>query len=111
MTISSAIYVVPSQGVSLEELEAALDETLAEVAESGFSEAELRRAKTRLVADAIYQRDSQSALARNFGAALTTGLHGGAGHRLAGAHRARARRRGEKGAFIGSTRSAPSPGI
>jgi zinc protease len=44
------------------------------MAESGFSEAELQRAKTRLVADAIYQRDSQSALARNFGAALTTGL-------------------------------------
>jgi zinc protease len=68
------IYAVPSQGVSLEQLEAAVDETLAEMAESGFSEAELQRAKTRLVADAIYQRDSQSALARNFGAALTTGL-------------------------------------
>ena len=68
------IYAVPSPGVSLEQLEAALDETLAEMAESGFSEAELRRAKTRLVADAIYQRDNQAALARNFGAALTTGL-------------------------------------
>ena len=44
------------------------------MAEGGFSEAELARAKTRLVADAIYQRDSQSSLARNFGAALATGL-------------------------------------
>ena len=68
------IYAVPAQEVSLEQLEAALDEVLAEMAQGGFSDAELKRAKTRLVADAIYQRDSQSALARNFGAALTTGL-------------------------------------
>ncbi|MBV9115273.1 MAG: insulinase family protein, partial [Hyphomicrobiales bacterium] len=45
-----------------------------EMAENGLTDAELARAKTRLVADAIYQRDSQSALARNFGAALSTGL-------------------------------------
>ncbi|MBV9590738.1 MAG: insulinase family protein [Hyphomicrobiales bacterium] len=68
------IYAVPAQGVTLEDLEDALDEALAEMAETGFSDAELARAKTRLMADAIYQRDSQSALARNFGAALSTGL-------------------------------------
>ena len=68
------IYAVPAEGVSLEELEGALEEALGEMAEGGFSEAELARAKTRLVADAIYQRDSQSSLARNFGAALATGL-------------------------------------
>jgi zinc protease len=68
------VYAVPAEDVSLDELEGALDETLDEIAQGGFSEAEFARAKTRLVADAIYQRDSQSSLARNFGAALATGL-------------------------------------
>ena len=40
----------------------------------GFTEAEITRAKTRLLADAIYQRDSQTSLARHFGAQLTTGI-------------------------------------
>ena len=35
--------------------------------------AELRRAKTRLIADAIYAQDSQSSLARMYGSALATG--------------------------------------
>jgi zinc protease len=35
--------------------------------------AALRRAKTRLVADAVYAQDSQATLARWFGAALATG--------------------------------------
>jgi len=67
------IYAVPAEGVSLDELEKAVDDTLAELKRDGFSEAEIARAKTRLVADAIYQRDSHSALARTFGAALATG--------------------------------------
>jgi zinc protease len=68
------VYAVPAEGVALEELEKAIDETLGEVAREGFADAEIARAKTRLVADAIYQRDSQSSLARSFGAALATGL-------------------------------------
>ena len=35
---------------------------------------DLARAKTRLVADAVYAQDSQATLARWYGAALTTGL-------------------------------------
>jgi zinc protease len=69
------VYAVPAEGVSLEDLEKALDETLAEIAQEGFSEAEINRAKTRLVADAVYRRDSQSSLARYFGSGLTTGLN------------------------------------
>ena len=68
------VYAVPAEGVGLDELETAIDETLSEVMRDGFTDAEVTRAKTRLVADAIYQRDSQSSLARSFGAALTTGL-------------------------------------
>jgi len=36
--------------------------------------AHLNRAKTRLVADAIYAQDSQASLARWYGEALATGL-------------------------------------
>jgi len=68
------LYAVPAEGISLEELEKALDETLDEVSRDGFSEAEIVRAKTRLVADAVYRCDSQSSLARYFGSGLTTGL-------------------------------------
>jgi zinc protease len=68
------VYAVPAEGVSLEELETALDEALAEVARDGLSAPEIRRAKTRLVADAVYRRDSQSSLARYFGSGLTTGV-------------------------------------
>jgi zinc protease len=67
------IYAVPAEGVSLDELEKTVDETLAELKLDGFAEAEIARAKTRLIADAVYQRDSHSALARTFGAALATG--------------------------------------
>jgi zinc protease len=35
--------------------------------------ADLARAKTRLIADAVYAQDSQTSLARWYGAALTTG--------------------------------------
>ena len=35
---------------------------------------DLARAKTRLIADAVYAQDSQATLARWYGAALTTGM-------------------------------------
>ena len=40
---------------------------------NGVTEDELERAKTRLIADAVYAQDSQATLARWYGAALTTG--------------------------------------
>jgi len=39
----------------------------------GVTAEELDRAKTRLIADAVYAQDNQSTLARWYGAALTTG--------------------------------------
>jgi zinc protease len=39
----------------------------------GVTPDEVERAKNRLLADAIYVRDSQSTMARWFGSALTTG--------------------------------------
>ncbi len=41
--------------------------------QSGPSEAELTRARTRLVADTVYARDSQSSLARIYGSSLAIG--------------------------------------
>jgi zinc protease len=68
------LYGLPAPGVTLEALEAAVDRVLAQFLKDGLDEATLERAKTRLVADAIYAQDSQAMLARWYGASLTTGL-------------------------------------
>ena len=68
------IYAVPAPGVSLERLESAVEDVLAEMRRVGVGAADMARAKTRLVAEAIYARDSQMLLANWYGASLTTGL-------------------------------------
>jgi zinc protease len=68
-----AIFATPRVGAGLPELEAALDEALAEVVEHGVTAEELDRAKSRMVADMVYAQDSQTTLARIYGVALTTG--------------------------------------
>jgi len=67
------VYASPLPGVSFPTLEAALDAVIAEVAEHGITAEELERAKTRLIADAVYAQDNQATMARWYGAALTTG--------------------------------------
>src|SRR6185295_18808714 len=68
------VSATPRPGVSLEELESAVDAVVAEVATNGITDQELARAKTRLVADTIYSWDDQFTLARVYGAALANGL-------------------------------------
>jgi zinc protease len=63
----------PRPGVEMAALEAGLDAALARFLADGPSEVELTRAKTRLVAETIFARDSQSSLARIFGASLAVG--------------------------------------
>ncbi|MGL4976070.1 MAG: insulinase family protein, partial [Bosea sp. (in: a-proteobacteria)] len=63
----------PRPGAEMAALEAALDAEMARFLSDGPTEAELTRAKTRLMADTIFSRDSQSTLARIFGAALAVG--------------------------------------
>jgi zinc protease len=63
----------PHVGVSLDSLEQALGEAITRFLESGPTEAEIRRSRTRLIADTIYARDSQSSLARLYGSALCVG--------------------------------------
>lgn len=67
------LYAVPATGVSVEQLEEAVDEVLNEIKTSGVTELELNRARNAYIADFIYGNDSQSGLARRYGFALSTG--------------------------------------
>jgi zinc protease len=68
------LYAMPNPGVTMETLDAAIDRILAKFIADGVDPAALERAKTRLVADAIYAQDSQAMLARWYGSSLATGL-------------------------------------
>lgn len=68
------IFGIPAQDVSLETLEESIQNVIQTFIDTGPSEADLTRTKTRLIADAAYAQDSQSSLARWYGAALASGL-------------------------------------
>jgi zinc protease len=68
-----SVYAVPAQGVSLEQLEKEVDEALASVPGDALDPAAIERAKTPLLAETVYQTDSQSSLARIYGSALAIG--------------------------------------
>ncbi|WP_051955847.1 M16 family metallopeptidase [Beijerinckia mobilis] len=68
------VYGIPAPGISLEDIDAAIDAVVAKVSAEGVSEADLNRAKTRLVAEATYAQDNQSTLARWYGSSLSVGL-------------------------------------
>ena len=67
------VYGVPQPGTTLPQLEARIDEVIAELADKGVDAEELNRAKTQMVAEAIYAQDNPMTLARWYGGALTTG--------------------------------------
>ena len=67
------LYGLPAEGHDLAEVEAAIDAVLEDVIANGITEAELSRAKKVYLADDIYERDSQSTLARRYGYGLVTG--------------------------------------
>ncbi|HEV7324318.1 MAG TPA: pitrilysin family protein [Bosea sp. (in: a-proteobacteria)] len=67
------LSVSPRPGVDMAKLEAGLDAALAAFIAEGPTELELARARTRLVAETVFARDSQSSLARIFGSALAVG--------------------------------------
>jgi zinc protease len=68
-----AIGSSPRPGVTLTQLEAETDAIVVEVIAKGVTAEELERAKTRLIADAVYALDNQASMARWYGTALTTG--------------------------------------
>jgi zinc protease len=67
------VYGVPRQGDTLAQLEAEIDAVIAQLIDKGVTAEELDRAKSRLIADAIYAQDNQASMARWYGAALMTG--------------------------------------
>ncbi len=67
------VYGMPRGEASLEEIETAIDAEIARIVEKGITEAELERARNRVRKDVIYQRDSQTSMARRYAAALSTG--------------------------------------
>ncbi|WP_040621820.1 M16 family metallopeptidase [Rhodovulum sp. PH10] len=67
------VFARPKPGVSLEDLEHEADSVIAETAANGVTADELERAKTRMIADAVYAQDNQSSMARWFGTSLSTG--------------------------------------
>lgn len=70
---SFMIYAVPRDGHTLEELGTATRKVIDALIANGVSAEELERAKKSLLSSALYAQDSQSTLARMFGAAMTTG--------------------------------------
>lgn len=67
------VYASPRPGITLPQLEDAVDEVLNEFVEKGVTPEEVTRAKTRMIADVVFDQDSQATLARWYGAALATG--------------------------------------
>jgi zinc protease len=70
---SASVWATPVEGVTLEQVEAAVDAVIAQYLREGPTDAELTRAKNSLAANAIYSRDSQETLANIYGASLAQG--------------------------------------
>lgn len=68
-----AFYAVAADGNDLKTVEAGIEAEITRLRRDGVSEAELTRAKNSLIADHVYESDSQAALARRYGFALATG--------------------------------------
>lgn len=67
------LAVTPADGVSLEDVEAAIRAEVERVAAEGVTQDEIDRARDRLLVSVAFARDSQAAMARIFGAAVTGG--------------------------------------
>jgi len=68
------MIVVPSDGVSLENAEAALDAALVQFMQDGVDAEQLERIKLQIRAGEIYAQDNVDGIANRYGAALTSGL-------------------------------------
>ena len=67
------IYATPKPGVSVADVEAAIDGELRQIVREGVDPDELRRAKERMQAASVYARDSLSGPPNIIGAALAIG--------------------------------------
>ncbi len=66
--------VVPAEGVSLSEAEAAMDQVIADFLEAEIDAERMDSIRTQLRASEVYALDNTEGLARRYGAALTQGL-------------------------------------
>ena len=67
------VYATPRQGVTLEQIETEIDKVLAELLKNGVTKKEVARGINRQLKSVIFSRDSQSTLARIYGASLMVG--------------------------------------
>ncbi|OYX76346.1 MAG: hypothetical protein B7Y77_02595 [Bradyrhizobium sp. 35-63-5] len=70
-----AISITPKTGVEFSQVEQAAEHVIAEIAHNPVPAEDLERAKTQLIAESVYAQDSQSTLARWYGAAITVGMN------------------------------------
>jgi zinc protease len=69
------ISATPKPGVEFTQIEDAIDQVIADLAQNPARAEDIERVKTQLIAEAIYAQDNQATLARWYGGALTTGLN------------------------------------
>ncbi len=67
-------FIVPAQGVSLQEAEDALDRSLQDFVATGVNPEDLDRIKLQLRAARVYERDNVDRIANRYGRALSSGL-------------------------------------
>lgn len=72
-TTNFVLYGTPRGEASVEDVEEALLAELGRIIDEGVTERELEAVKRRFLRSTIFARDSQSGMARMFGASLTTG--------------------------------------
>lgn len=68
------LTVVPAQGVTLSEAEAAMDQVIADFLANPIDADQMERLRTQFRASEIYARDDVEGIANRYGAALTQGL-------------------------------------
>ncbi len=68
------LLVVPAEGVSLQEAEDAMDQSVADFIAEGVNEEDLERIKMQLRASQTYARDNVDGIGNRYGRALTSGL-------------------------------------
>jgi zinc protease len=68
------ISASPKPGVEFPQVEQAIDQVITKLATDPVPAEDLERIKTQMIAESVYAQDSQTTLARWYGAAITVGL-------------------------------------
>jgi zinc protease len=67
------VHAIPARGVSMEVLEQRVEAVIGDLVAGAIEAGELDRAKIQVIAELVFDQDSQGRMARTFGAALATG--------------------------------------